>query len=426
MPDSSPSKKSFSITRDSRISAQTTLPSLGTIFSALAIAFLVYAFFSGLSFQFYASFVFFFYSITHSMWTSVVLLGVFQTLLMIPFRIIRIIQSNNVKEFQRTVDRLEDQKKQGFVLKKRFREGNSTFLFYSVDFVWQLVSYISLGRLFLTDFYTQKLQPHLLYDWVAYPEYPIRDTFFKIPYVAVNNTTDWGWHVVLLVWLVLLVIQIGILVARRSVRNKHGDEVANSMFSGRWAQYATGSLLFFMLLAYLLIRHFPTGWEFRIFSGDVSVQNTTFNAVTAIATFITLLWHGIPRIVRKGRLAEKLGVPTGVIEMTQMDMLKETIFTATLVGLGAFFITNQIPSAFELSIFTLEVISLISPFTLDRIVLKSLAVVKDEENTADVLHEFGQEEKLEEDLAQEVSSPKPEETTPSAPTEARNESSSAN
>lgn len=392
MPDSLSEKKPFSITRDSRISSQTTLPSLGTIFSALAIGFLIYAFFSGLSFQFYASFVFFFYSITNSMWISVVLLGVFQTLLMIPFRIVRIIQSNNVKEFQRTVERMEDHKQQSFTLKKGFREGNSTFLFYSVDFVMQLVSYISIGRLFLTDFYANRLSPALLYDWVRYPDYPIRDTFFKIPYLTVTETVDWGWQVILPVWIILLVIQIGIFVARRSVRTQHGQEVEQSMFSGRWARYTTGSLLFFMLVTYLVIRHFPTGWEMRVFSGDVSIPNRAFNTVTAIATFITLMWHGVPRIVRKGQLAEKLGVPTRVIELTQMDMLKETLFTSTMVGLGAFFITNQIPSAFELSIFTLEVISLAAPFTLDQIVLKGLAVAKTEESEADILHEFGQEE----------------------------------
>lgn len=54
-------------------------------------------------------------------------------------------------------------------------------------------------------------------------------------------------------------------------------------------------------------------------------------------------------------------------------MLKDTLKNATLIGLGAYFITNQIPSAFELSIFTLEIISLASPLTLDRIILGSIA-----------------------------------------------------
>ena len=71
-------------------------------------------------------------------------------------------------------------------------------------------------------------------------------------------------------------------------------------------------------------------------------------------------------------------------------MFKDTLFSATLIGLGAFYITNHIPSAFELSIFTLEVISLAAPFTLDRLVLKGINVTRSsEDNKEDVIHEFG-------------------------------------
>src|SRR3972149_8272172 len=131
MSDQFSSKKSFSITKDPRISARVKLPTLGTIVSVLVIAFLIYAFFSGLSIQFYASFLFLFYGVTKSMWVSVVMLGVFQTLLMIPLRAIRILKTNNIKEFQRTVENMADHNEQGFTLKTRFREGNVTFLFYA-------------------------------------------------------------------------------------------------------------------------------------------------------------------------------------------------------------------------------------------------------------------------------------------------------
>src|SRR3989344_3734315 len=137
-------KKSFSIAHDPRITARVALPTLGTFASAAAIIFLIYAFFSGLSFQFYASFLFLFYGVTNSMWISVMMLGIFQTLLMIPFRIIRVVKTNNIKEFQRTVEKMEDRNRQGFTLKSGFREGNVTFLFYAVDFIMQVVSYISI------------------------------------------------------------------------------------------------------------------------------------------------------------------------------------------------------------------------------------------------------------------------------------------
>jgi hypothetical protein len=400
------SKKGFSISQDPRISNRVNLPTLGTIVSVAAIVFLIYAFFSGISLRFYASFLFGFYGLTHSMWVSVVLLGVFQTLLLIPLRVIRIFKSNNIREFQRTVERIDDHSQQSFTLKSRFREGNPTFLFYAVDFVMQLVSYITIGRLFLTDFYSRHLNPQLLYDWIPYPLYPIRDTFFKIPYPHVTETVDLGWKVVIPVWIGLILIQMAILAARRTLR--HQKAASEQLFSGGWTRYTAGYLIVFMLLAYIIVRHFPIDWSVSIFSGDVSIPNRTFNTVTAIATFLVLIYHSVPRIVRKGMLALKLGVSPQIIDRTQREMFRETMISASLIGLGAFFITNQIPSAFELSIFTLEVISLAAPFTLDRIVLRGINVPHEVEDTnADVLHAFGQPE-----AAAEKSEPEEKPETP--------------
>lgn len=439
------SKKPFSpIARDEKVSSFVQIPSLSTIASAIVIIFLLYAFFSGLLHQFYASFLFFFYSFTHRMWISVMLLGVFQTLLMIPFRIMRVIQSNNIQEFQHTVEKIESETQQTFILKKRFRQGNMTFLFYSVDFVMQIVSYVSLGRLFLTDFYSQKIDPSHLYDWVRYPTYPIQDTWFKLPYPYVTETLDLGWKVLLPTWIVLVIVQLVILLFKKaSEQRKREEEAKQKELEEKVAaeqaelaaqqaammkqypqgypmmpmpvplqapahtdehspkvapeepetphpltRYTTGYLLLFMLIAWYIVHHFPIGWDLKIFTGDVSLPNRTFNTVTAIATFITMLWHAIPKIVTKGHLAEKMGIPNEIIEKTQKEMFKDSLFTSALVGLGAFYITNQIPSAFELSIFTLEVISLLSPFTLDKVVLGSLAVKKDEITEAEVAQQF--------------------------------------
>ena len=54
----------------------------------------------------------------------------------------------------------------------------------------------------------------------------------------------------------------------------------------------------------------------------------------------------------------------------QKEMFRNTLFNSALIGLGAFFITNLIPSAFELSIFVFEIIAFLSPLTIDRFVLK--------------------------------------------------------
>ncbi|MFH2118272.1 MAG: hypothetical protein ABII10_00845 [Candidatus Paceibacterota bacterium] len=372
------------ITRDSKISSRTNLPTFSTLVSIVAIILLIYAFFSGLTYQFYASLLFLFYGLINSMWISVVLLGIIQTLLMIPFRMVRIIKANSIKEFQQTVAKFKGTDQQGFILKKKFRQGNVTFLFYAVDFVMQLVSYVSIGRLFLTDFYAKAIEPSLLYGWVPYPNYPIRDTFFKIPYPTVTETKDLGWHILLIVWAILIIIQVIILIAKRAIRSQQGSKAERKIFNGRWGRYTTGYLLAFFLLSWILIRHFPVGLSFGIFSGDVSIPNRTFNTVTAVVTFTVLVYHGVSKIIRKGQLAEKMGIETKIIDAFQKEMFSDTLFTSGLIGLGAFFITNQIPSAFELSIFTLEIISLAAPFTIDRLVLKNMNVNKPDEVEEDL------------------------------------------
>ena len=123
-------------------------------------------------------------------------------------------------------------------------------------------------------------------------------------------------------------------------------------------------------LSYLLLRNFPVSWKIRIFTGDVAKQNNTFNTVTAIATFLTLMWFGVNDILKKGKIAREMGIPQRTIDTTQTKLFSEKLTSASLIGAAAYFITNQIPCAFELSIFTLEVISLFSPFTLDRLILK--------------------------------------------------------
>jgi hypothetical protein len=348
------------------------------------ILFLFYAFFAGLTIQFYASFVFLFYSLTNSMWISVVMLGAFQTLLLIPFRIVNLLKSANIKEFKQTLEKMEIEKQEEYFLKRKVEKGEKLVLYYMVNFYVQLISYISIGRLFLTDFYNTKLDPWLLYDFVPYPDYPIQDRWFKIPYAWFHNTTDLGSKAALWVWLGLAVIQIIIFVIiyfRRKNRvaalvNK-GDESPRAKLIRTMRRFSTGYLVLGLVLSWYLVRNFPIDWRFHIFTGDVSIPNRTLNTVTAIMTFFTLVWVSMPKISKKIELARAAGFDQKVIERTEKELFKQTFLFAILVGLGAFYVTNLIPSAFELSIFTLELIALLSPLTLDRLILRSVG--KDEE-----------------------------------------------
>jgi hypothetical protein len=350
---------------------------LSSIIAIVCLIVLFYWFFSGEMYGFYASIVFLFYSWTHSMWISVVLLGVFQTLLLIPFRIIRLLDFRNIRDFQTETVEHEDTGRQESFLGRQFRQGNWTLTLYLLDFSVQLTTYITIGKLFLTDFYTKALNPHLLYSFVNYPNYPLRDRFFKIPYPTVTKTIDLGVETVVYVWLMIIIAQLIIsmirsMIARKDKAEKNSEQPEThkaGKVSGRH-MVVYGVILF--IFSYFLVRNFPITGDLRIFTGDVARPNRTFNTVTALATFFTLMWFGVNDILKKGKIAKSMGIPQRRIDKTQMSLFKGKITNATFIGMGAYFITNQIPCAFELSIFTLEVISLFSPFTLDKLILNKI------------------------------------------------------
>ncbi|MBU1885419.1 hypothetical protein KKE34_02305 [Patescibacteria group bacterium] len=376
-------KSSPILIKDTKI---TSSGSLLPIMSGLVVAiliFLVYAFFKGWTFNFYANILFGFYALTKQIWISVVLLGVTQTILMIPFRAIRVIQSQNTRKFQDKVNEFGRDEQQIAKVKKTFRQGNSTFLFYIVDFMVQLTLFISIGRLFLTDFYTNNIDPSILLKFIPYPIYPLQGLWFKIPYPLVTKTNDLGWWAVLIAWALILITHVFIYMIKRMGRRfsvateKKQSPSKSTQKTKQTFSFLGSSTLILFIIAYFLVRKFPLALEMRIFSGDVSVPNRTLNTVTAIATFTMIVWFGLQNILRQGKLAREKGISQKVIDLTQSEMFKNNLFNGILIGLGAFFITNLIPSAFELSIFTFELIAILSPFTLDKFVLKIGVVNKD-------------------------------------------------
>ncbi len=392
-------KISPSLVRDTKISSSGVLLPVMSGLVAVIVIFLVFAFLKGWTFNFYANILFGFYALTKHMWVSVVLLGVTQTFLMVPFRAIRVMQSQNTQKFQDKLEELKTGDQQIRRVKKNFKQGNLTFLFYVVDFMVQITLFISIGRLFLTDFYANKIDPSILLKFIPYPAYPLQGLWFKIPYPIVTRSKDFGLWMVLWAWVLILLSHVFIYLAKRMKRRfqlvtdkkvsteddvdeenteKIVAESKPQLESQQKAKQTIGflgsSTIVLFVLAYIAVRHFPLAWEIRIFSGDVSVPNRTLNTVTAIATFLMVIWFGLQDIMRQSKLAQEKGISEAVIDATQAEMFKSNLFNGVLIGLGAFFITNMIPSAFELSIFTFELIAISSPFTLDKFILKLRSV----------------------------------------------------
>lgn len=352
------------------------VPSLRSILTVTIVILMVYLFVFGHLQKFYLSLLFFYYSILGEMWWAVIGIGVTQTLLLIPLRIIRISNQAKIGEFKERVEELEIEE-QRFFVKKSAKSGQGAFLFYSADFVIQLATYLSIGRMFLMDFYNYRLDPNLLYQFVPYPEYPIEGTIFKLPYPWFAGTRSFGWEIIVWVWLIIVLLQVIVLLVRyfytASMKKSGGTATG---LPKNVTKYASGYLIMFLFISWVLMKNFPTDWSLRFFSGSITIPNPTFNSVTAVMTFLTLIWFGVNRIRRDSIIAREKGIDEKHIATIQRSMFGDNFRSAVLVGLGAFFITNQIPSAFELSIFTLEMISLISPLTLDPLIFRSVKRVK--------------------------------------------------
>ncbi|HNY04478.1 MAG TPA: hypothetical protein PKI92_01835 [Candidatus Woesebacteria bacterium] len=107
------------------------------------------------------------------------------------------------------------------------------------------------------------------------------------------------------------------------------------------------------------------------------------NFITAVGTFLTTVHAGYTRHNIDKKIAEKRGVDQIKLDKVFKDKMKETFRNALFLGLGAFFITNQIPCAFELSVATFEALYMLSPYTFDKILIRAGANQgrKTEENT---------------------------------------------
>lgn len=347
----------------------------------IAIVVLIIAFVSGWTMTFYASFLFLFYSWTGKMWVSVILLGVFQTILLIPFRIISIRKANDIKSVINEVEEIENSEKKITTFRNYFSSGNRPTLFYSVTFYIQLVSFASIGRLFLTDFYSVPISPDHLLPFAPYPHYPIHDVFFTVPYPFPIETLDSG--------MIAFIILAGLIIgAKYAIQKTFADmykklghaELAEVKMNGILKSYlnmfAENSVVL-LLIAWIVTRALPIGWEIRYFVNDITVPNRSLNTFTALLTFGTVIWLNRNQIQSQYEALVQAGMKRLHAEKQRTQLWRETLFNATLIGLAAFFMTNQIPSAFELSVFTLEIISMLSPFTLDKLIKKG-AVKKED------------------------------------------------
>lgn len=346
-----------------------------SIKASLLVLFLIvlaYWFFTGGSFRLYASLFFFLYSFTHQIWISVILIGITQNLAFLPLRFIGLLMEDRVKQFREAVESSKDSD-QYLVFKRKVREGDTSATFFIAEFVVNAIAFLSAGRIFLIDFYRQKLDPKFLYDFVPYPDYPLKGTIFKPPFIRIDQTFALDWSTIFKFWFIVLIIFVVPRLLWRLIRfifTKNKKLLGARIGYNKALAYVGGFSGTVFLLSLYILRHIPNKITPITVDFDLTKPNRTLNTITAVATFLTTIHAGIKRNNLAVKAAQAANIPDSVIKKVSAANLKNSFNNALILGTGAYFLTNQIPSAFELSVATFEAIYIISPYTFDQI-LKS-------------------------------------------------------
>lgn len=333
-------------------------------------------FFQGGSFKLYASIFFLIYSVTNQIWISVILIGVLQNVFFLPLRLIGNHFNNSLKDFEDELDKVKEEQ-QALIFTKKIREGNTSLVFYIFNFFVNAIAFFSAGRIFLIDFYSDplKLQKmHLLYNWVPYPKYPINGTDLHVPLLRVTQTTAMDWNSIFMIIGFIFLFFVIIRFLWRFLRiflSKNKKVLYARIRYNRLLFTVSGFGGVLLIGGVLLLRHIPTAIESFVFIADLSRQNTPMNFTTAVGTFLVTIHAGYKSNTATAKNAEKSNIPKDIIKKVFKDKMGQSVKNAIILGAGAFFITNNIPSAFELSVTTFEVMYMIYPYTFGQLIKKT-------------------------------------------------------
>lgn len=326
-------------------------------------------FFRGGSFRLYASVFFGLYALTGQIWISVMLVGIVQSLAFLPLRFIGLKFSTDQEKFEEELEKTKSDE-QYFLFTEKVRKGDPTIAFFIFNFIVNAIAFLSAGRIFLIDFYTQKLNPAYLYSFIPYPDYPLQGTIFKFPFFKVTDTTAVSWNHIFTFWLIIVLIFVVPRLLWRLVRfllNRNKKLLSFRINYNRLLLSIAGATGTIFILSTYLMRHFPTAFEGFTIAINLTRQNTGFNLFTAVGTFLTVFHAGYTRNKIASAKARLAGISEAIIKNVSRGSLKSSFSNALMLGIGAFFVTNQIPSAFELSVATFEIIYILSPYTFDRV-----------------------------------------------------------
>jgi hypothetical protein len=343
------------------------LPIITFLFLILLTVIVIW-FLRGGSFRFYASLFFGLYFLTKSTWISIVLVGVVQTLIFLPFRFINNRLSPDLKEFEKELDKVHSDTHKNLFY-QRLKKGNWFIIFHMLNFILLALAFFSVGRIFFLDFYHHPINAQkYLYNFIPYPQYPIQGTIFHWPLIHITQTTALSWSLIFTIWGFIFAFFIAlrlIWVFLRRFLSKNKQILSLRIHYNRLLVFIggfTGTLFFASLF---ILRHIPISGHIVIISADLAKQNTVFNIITAICTYAATLYAGIKGSRQAAIEARKNNISEEVIKRVTRQQIKKSLQTGFFVALFAFWVTRLMPCSHDLSVLSFEAIYLISPFTID-------------------------------------------------------------
>ncbi|MDD4938116.1 MAG: hypothetical protein PHX34_03865 [Candidatus Shapirobacteria bacterium] len=343
-----------------------------TTFLLIFLIFLFVWFLRGGSFRLYASLFFCIYSITNQIWISVILMGILQNIIFLPLRLIGNVFNQSLKNFEDELDKT-DEKEQSLVFTKSIKEGSLPIVFYIFNFFVNAIAFFSAGRIFLIDFYSDplKLQKmNLLYKFVPYPNYPLKGIDLHVPLFKITQTFALPWpNIFMIIGItILFFIALRLLwrIFRIFLRNNKKILFARIRYNRLLLAIGGFGGVGILILMFVL-RHIPNAFQGFVFIANLSRQNTPMNFTTAVGTFIVTIHAGYKNNSAASQKAKLANISPEIIKKVFKTQMRQSTKNAFILGLGAFFITNNIPSAFELSVTTFEIMYMIYPYTFGRL-----------------------------------------------------------
>lgn len=341
-----------------------------TLFLIALLIVIAVWFLRGGSFRLYASVFFGLYFLTRRVWISVLLIGILQNIVLLPLQFIGLKLSTSLKQFEDELEAIKSEDQQYFLFTQKIRKGDPAIVFFIFNFIVTAIAFISAGRIFLIDFYSQPLNPGLLYHFIPYPHYPLLGTDFYFPFFKITHTIALSWSTIFLIWFfITLAFAIPKLLWRliKPLLWRNRQILSARINYNRLILVTGGFSTTIFILSLIVLRHIPTSFQNWLLVADLTRQNTTMNFITAIGTFITASHAGYVRNRLASAKAAAANIPPDIIARVFKSQMRQSFKNATLLGVGAFLITNHIPCAFELSVATFEILYILSPYTFGRL-----------------------------------------------------------